>query len=42
MLFTEEYLNELMLFKGAAHAYYQAWSLDSAKVCQAYYLKYEC
>lgn len=41
MLFSESELNSCMLFKGCAHAYFEAWLLDSKKVCQAYYLKHE-
>lgn len=41
MLFTENELYECQMFKGLAHAYWQSWSLDSSKVCETYYLKYE-
>lgn len=41
MLFSESELNDCMLFKGLAHAYFQALMLDSKKCVDSYYLKYE-
>lgn len=41
MLFSNEELNRCMLFKGCAHAYFQALMLDDEKRTYYYYLKYE-
>lgn len=41
MLFSESELFECFNFKGLSHAYFQSWLLDSEKVCDSYYFKYE-
>lgn len=41
MLFSESELYECSMFKGLAHAYFQAFMLDDKKRVNAYYLKYE-
>lgn len=41
MLFSEVELYDCQMYKGLAHAYWQSWSLNSFRVCEAYYFKYE-
>lgn len=41
MLFSVNELYECQMFKGLAHAYWQAFALNSQRLCDAYYFKYE-
>lgn len=42
MLFSENELYECQMFKGFAHAYWQSFALNSKRLCDSYYFKYEC